>query len=174
MKRKRGYIHIYTGNGKGKTTAALGMALRAAGAGFTVLIVQFLKGRSYSEYVSLDKLRDRITVKRFGKRCFIRKAPRKADINAFNRGIRFVETALRSGCYDMIVLDEIIIAAHLKLVSAERVAALLDEKTENTELVLTGRYAPRCLIKKADLVTEMKEVKHYYRTGVKARKGIEK
>lgn len=170
----KGYVQVYTGNGKGKTTAALGLALRAAGTGLRVLIVQFVKGRPYSEHKALEELKGFITIKIHGRRCFIHGKPKPADVKAAQRGLEEAESAIRSGKYDVVILDEATIATHFKLFPAYELVRLADEKPRNVELVITGRYADRALIKKADLVTEMREVKHYYRRGVKARKGIEK
>lgn len=169
----RGYIQVYTGDGKGKTTAAFGLALRAAGAGLRVFIAQFIKGRPYSEDRSLARLKDKITVKRFGRGCFIRGEPKAGDIAAAMRGLRECEAAICSGKYDLVVLDEAAIAAHLGLFSSGDLMKLIEEKPSGLEIVITGRNAPRALLRKADLVTEMRERKHYFRRGVKARKGIE-
>lgn len=168
-----GRIHLYTGNGKGKTTAALGLALRAAGAGARVFIVCFLKGRRYSEDTSLARLRPSVTVKKFGRGCFIGRAPSSEDLAAAREGLKAAERVLTSGRYGLVILDEAAVAAHLGLFPASELLRLADLKPRRVELVITGRGAHRSLKKRADLVTEMREVKHYYRKGVKARKGIE-
>ena len=169
----KGYIHLYTGNGKGKSTAALGLALRAAGAAMRVFIACFMKGRAYSEDGALARLRPAITVKKFGLRCFVGCTPSPADIAAAKRGLKEAERAIVSGKYGLVILDEAAVAAHVGLFPVAELLRLADLKPRHVELVITGRSAHLSLKKRADLVTEMKEVKHYYRKGVKARKGIE-
>lgn len=171
---KKGYIHVYTGDGKGKTTASLGLAVRAAGAGLKVFIAQFVKGRDYSELKTLDYLRDWITIRRYGRKSFIHGNPRPEDIQAAQKGISQVREVLLSGDYDLVILDEINIAVFLKIITVEEVMNLISLKPDNVELVLTGRRAPEEVIRRADLVTEMKSIKHYYDKGVQARTGIEK
>jgi len=170
---EKGYIQVYTGNGKGKTTAALGLSVRAVCAGKKVFFAQFVKGMKYSE-LDVVKYLPRITIKQFGRNCFIYNQPTAEDIEAAKIGLRECEEILSSGEYDLVVLDEINIALYYKLFPLERVLAMLDNRHEKTEVVLTGRYAPQELIDKADLVTEMREIKHYYTKGVPAREGIEK
>ncbi len=171
---EKGYIHLYTGNGKGKTTAALGLAIRAAGAGLQVWIGQFVKGREYSEHRALKRFEDCITVKRFGRTCFIKGAPEEKDFRAARDGLKEVAAVLEKGTfYDMIILDEVCIALHFNLFSVDELLDVLKVKPAQVELVITGRNAPVELIEYADLVTEMKEIKHYYKRGVQARKGIE-
>jgi cob(I)alamin adenosyltransferase len=169
----KGYIHIYTGNGKGKTTAALGMALRAAGAGKKVFIAQFVKGQRYSETEAVEKCLPEITLKQYGRECFIIKKPAPEDRQAARKGLEEVTRILKSGAYDLIVLDEATIALYYDLFSLNELKHAIQQKREETELIITGRYAPQELIEIAGLVTEMKEIKHYYNEGVKARKGIE-
>lgn len=169
----KGYVHLYTGNGKGKTTAALGLSLRAAGAGRKVFFAQFVKGQLYSELTAVRTCVPAITIRQYGLDCFIINEPTEADRDAARRGMEEVSAALMSGYYDVVVMDEINIAIYYKLVSSEEVTALLSRRPEHVEVVLTGRYAPDALIDHADLVTEMKEVKHYYTKGISARKGIE-
>jgi cob(I)alamin adenosyltransferase len=176
-KRKfKGYIQIYTGNGKGKTTAALGLALRAAGHKQRVYIGQFLKGHMYGELLSAKILSPYITIEQFGRSGFIHvtKDPDTEDIQKAKRGLKKCLNAMLSKKYRIIVLDEINVAVYFKLVSEKEVLEFLDQKPEDVEVILTGRYAPASFLKRADLVTEMKEKKHYYRKGVKAREGIEK
>jgi len=170
---KRGYVHVYTGNGKGKTTAALGLALRAAGAGLNVFIAQFLKGRDSSELKAMRRLSHRITVKQLGRPGFISTPPSEEDGAAARRGLEEVKEILRSGHFGVIVLDEANVAVSLGLFPAERLLELIDAKPAAVELIITGRKADRRVLAKADLVTEMRERKHYYRRGVAARKGIE-
>ncbi len=169
----KGRIHLYTGNGKGKTTAAFGLSLRAAGAGKKIFFAQFVKGKIYSEIKAVEKFLPAITVKQYGLKCFIVDTPKAEDIEAAQKGLQEVEAVMASGKYDIIVLDEITIALFYKLVPLEELLRILKNRPENTELILTGRYAPRELIAFSDLVTEMQEVKHYYHEGVKAREGIE-
>lgn len=170
----KGYIHVYTGNGKGKTTAALGLALRAAGAEKKVFIAQFVKSMEYSEIKALKFLKDFIHVALYGHGCFITKDPTKEDILAAQEALRNVRNILTSKKYDVVILDEITIAIFYNLLSTQDVLSLLEEKPTQVELILTGRYAPQEIIEKADLVTEMKEIKHYYAQGVLSREGIDK
>lgn len=169
----KGYIQVYTGNGKGKTTAALGLALRAAGAGRRVFIAQFVKGRNYSEIEAIRKYLPDMEIKQYGLECFIFKNPTRDDIDAAREGLSAVSEILASGQYDMVILDEATIAVHYNLFSVEELIGAIKKKKEETEVIITGRNAPGKLMEMADLVTEMKEVKHYYTRGVKARKGIE-
>ena len=168
----KGFIHLYTGNGKGKTTAALGLALRAAGAGKTVFMAQFVKGMHYSE---LDALKSfpAIEVKQFGLDCFIVNQPTREDIEAAQKGLEKVSSIIRDNNYNMVILDEICIALYYHLFEMDIVLELLKAKPEKMEIILTGRYAPPELYEIADLVTEMNEIKHYYQKGIEARKGIE-
>ncbi|MCT4621110.1 MAG: cob(I)yrinic acid a,c-diamide adenosyltransferase [Marinisporobacter sp.] len=170
---EKGYIHVYTGNGKGKTTAALGLTLRALGAEKEVFIAQFVKSMEYSEIKALKNL-DHVHVSLYGHGCFVTKEPAKEDILAAREGLEKVRDILKSQKYDLVILDEITIAIFFKLLSTQDVLSLLDDKPDATELVVTGRYCPEEIIAKADLVTEMKEIKHYYTQGVLSRKGIDK
>ncbi len=170
---RRGYVQIYTGNGKGKTTASLGLALRAAGAGMKVFIGQFIKGEECSEHLALQRFADLIVYRQYG-RGLIMKAPSEEDVAAAREGIREAGAAVVSGDYDVVILDEINVAVALDLVSVEEVLALIKQKPDSVELILTGRNAHEAVIKEADLVTEMREIKHYYQNGVNARRGIEK
>ena len=170
----KGYIQVYTGDGKGKTTAALGLALRAAGAGLKVYIAQFVKGMKYSELNSLAKLSEFITIKQYGRDCFIFREPEKEDIQAAQEGLKEVKEIMCSGKYQMIILDEANIATYYYLFSVEELIDFIQAKPEEVELIITGRKADPRVIEAADLVTEMKEIKHYYQKGVQARDGIEK
>ncbi len=170
----KGYIHVYTGNGKGKTTAALGLALRAVGAGLKVYIAQFVKGMHYSELDAIKVLSKNITVKQYGRRCFIKKTPEKIDVDLAQKGFTEVKEIMLSGKYDIIILDEINIAIYYNLISEVELLEFMDQKPESIEIILTGRYATDKIMEKADLITEMKEVKHYYQKNVEARIGIEK
>lgn len=165
-------IQVYTGNGKGKTTASLGLALRAAGAGLKVFIGQFIKGRCYSELNALKKIKN-IRVEQFGSGCFIRKKTSAKDIELAKKGLERLKKILSQGIYDLVILDEINVALNLKLLELEDIVGIVKNIPRNTELVLTGRYAHPEILKRADLVSEIKEIKHYYKKGIKARRGIE-
>jgi len=165
-------IHVYTGNGKGKTTAALGLAIRAAGAGLKVYIAQFAKGRNYCELRSLKKFPN-IRCEQFGTACFIRKKPGKKDIALAKDGIKKLEKILKSDTYRLVIMDEANIALHLGLITLSQLKQLCKVALKNKEIVITGRYAAPEIIRLADLVSEVKEIKHYYRRGIKARRGIE-
>lgn len=165
-------IQVYTGDGKGKTTAALGLALRAAGAGLKVYICQFCKGKHYCEHESLKKIKN-IKIEQYGAACFIRRAPSSADIKLARSGVKAASKAIRSRRYSLIVLDEINVALKLKLVSLENVLSLIKSTPKDIELILTGRSACPEVLKIADLVSEVREKKHYYKNGIPARKGIE-
>jgi cob(I)alamin adenosyltransferase len=169
----KGYIQVYTGNGKGKTTAAFGLALRAVGAGMKVFIGQFVKGKSYNENVAIARHLKNITVKQYGLGCFIVNTPTDDDIKAAGKGLDEMRKIIQKGKYDMVIMDEVNIALYYKLIDIKDLLEIIKNKPEHVELVLTGRYVPQELIDKADLVTEMKEIKHYYRKGIEARKGIE-
>jgi len=170
----KGYVHIYTGNGKGKTTAALGLAIRAAGAGLQVFLAQFIKGRQYSELNILKKLADQITVEQYGLPQFINGKPSVPDIENARYGLERVKSSILSGRFDMIIIDEGNVAVTYGLISKQDLLDLIAMKPEALELVITGRDALPEIIDKADLVTEMKAVKHYFNNGVDARIGIEK
>ena len=172
MRSNLGKIHIYTGDGKGKTTAALGLALRAVGAGYRVYIVQFLKGQDYSELKSLKPIKE-ITVKRFGEKTFIHKVGTNPDKLAAQQAFAWSKKILNSGRFDLVILDEVFLATFFKLIKVSEVVKLIKKKPKNVELVLTGRKASPQIVKLADYVTEMKEIKHPYQKGLLARKGIE-
>jgi len=167
-----GYIHLYTGNGKGKTTAALGLALRAVGAGKRVFIAQFVKGMHYSELEVLKRIPE-IELKQFGLDCFIVNSPTLKDIEAASKGLAEVSLIIAKNEVDILILDEICIALHYHLFTVEEVMDVLKMKPESMEIVMTGRYAPKELYAVADLITEMNDIKHYYSKGIEARKGIE-
>ena len=171
---KHGYIQVYTGNGKGKTTAALGLALRAAGAGLKVFIAQFMKTGDYSEIQALRHYATHITVEQFGLGRFIKGEPSTADISAAQSGLDAVRRALTGGKYQIVIMDEGNVAASLGLIAVEDLLSAMTMKPETVELVITGRGADLRVVAKADLVTEMNAVKHYYQAGVPARTGIEK
>jgi len=172
----KGTVQVYTGNGKGKTTAALGLALRAAGHGYRTYIGQFMKGQHYGELVSLKRLSSWIQLEQFGRKSFLHvtKDPKPGDIRRARRGLQRCLKAMRSGRYRIIVLDEVNVALYFNLLDEKDVLSFLDRRPADVEVVLTGRYAPPAILRRADLVTEMKEKKHYYRKGLAARDGIEK
>ena len=170
----KGYIQVYTGNGKGKTTAALGLSIRAAGAGLKVFIAQFIKMGEYSEIKALKRFKDLITVEQFGSGRFIKGTPSASDIEAARKGVEKIKAAFTSGQHNVVIMEEANVAAGLGILSVEDILKIMDEKPRDVELVITGRGADSRIIEKADLVTEMKEVKHYFQKGVKARIGIEK
>ena len=176
MKRQtfnKAYIHIYTGNGKGKTTAALGLALRAAGYGMKTYIGQFMKGRHYGE---LTSLRDHpfITIEQYGDvECVHREEITQKHVDQAQQGIKRAREIMLSNQYDIIILDEINVAVWFDLISTRQVLELLDHRPKQVEIVMTGRRAPKALVEIADVVSEIKEIKHYYQQGINARKGIE-
>jgi len=171
-----GYVQIYTGNGKGKTTAALGLALRAAGRGLKTYVGQFLKGQDYGELRAIKQVAPFITIEQFGRKGFVHvtKDPDAEDIRKAKEGLEKSLKAMLSNRYTLIILDEINVAMYFNLLEEQEVHAFLDQKPASVEVILTGRYAPESLIRRADLVTEMKEIKHYYKNDVPARDGIEK
>jgi len=185
----KGYVHVYTGEGKGKSTAALGLALRASGHNFKVCIVQFMKGSDYSgEYNALKHISN-ITLHQFGKECPYSKMMKKGMIkcNACREcfasdkeefrmcqdGLEFAKSIIDSDKFDLIILDEINVAMHKGLVDKEEVLNLIKNKRSETELVLTGRHAPYEIMQKADLITEMKKIKHYFDNNFQSSRGIE-
>jgi len=169
----KGYVHVYTGDGKGKTSAAMGLAMRAFGAGLDIFMAQFVKGMKYSEQETFRVLSDHLTVKQYGTGCFIRSKPTEEDEKAAQRGLDEVRQVMHSGHYQVIILDEANIATFYNLFSVDELLDLINEKPDDVELVITGRRADSRIIEAADLVTEMKEIKHYYQKGVAARVGIE-
>jgi len=174
MERKSdfGLIQIYTGTGKGKTTAALGLAMRAAGHGFKVAIVHFMKIWNYGEVMSLEKLG--IDLFRYGTTELIDpENPSPVDFEQAVLAVEKAEELVKEGRYDILILDEINVAVDFNLIPLKRVVDLLEKKPDNLELVITGRNCPKELIERADLVSVMDEVKHPYSKGLEARKGIE-
>ncbi len=170
----KGYIQVYTGNGKGKTTAALGLSLRAAGAGLRVFIAQFNKKGNYSEIKALKRFADLITVEQYGLGRFTDGKPLPEDIEAARKGLKRVKSILSEGKYHMVILEEANVATKFGLFSVQDLLGVMLAKPDNVELVITGRGAAARIIENADLVTEMKAVKHYYQKGILARVGIEK
>jgi len=170
----RGYVHVYTGKGKGKTTAALGLSIRAAGAGMKVFIAQFVKKGDYSEIKLLKRLSDLITIEQFGLGRFIDGEPQLEDIEAARKGLKRVKFIMSLGEYKVIVLEEANVAVKKGLLSVHDLLSVIYAKPYDVELIITGRYASPRIIDNADLVTEMKQIKHYFQKGVQAREGIEK
>lgn len=173
-KDKRGYTQVYTGNGKGKTTAAIGLAIRAAGAGLKVFIAQFIKMGDYSEIKALSRFSDLITVEQFGLGRFTNRKPAPEDIEAAQKGLEKVKAVIASDEYDIIIMEEANVAAKLGLIRVQDLLNIVINKPFEMELVITGRGASSRIIEIADLVTEMKPIKHYFQKGVPARVGIEK
>jgi len=170
---KKGLIHVYTGPGKGKTTASLGLGLRAAGAGLNVYMIQFMKGRRYSELESIEKLKN-FTIVQHGRDEFVnKKNPEQIDVDLAQEGFSHAKEIIKKEDIDLLILDEINVAVDFNLISIDDVLKFIEEKPEKLELVLTGRYAHPEIVKVADLVTEMLEIKHPYQQGVQARKGID-
>lgn len=173
----KGFIQVYTGNGKGKTTASLGLAIRAAGRGKKVYIAQFMKKSKYGEIIAVENyLKEFITIEQFGLPDFhyTGNEVTREEREAAMAGIQAVNDAMSSGKYDIIIMDEINITLHFKIINIKNLLDIIEMKPENVELILTGRNAPEEIIEKADLVTEMKEIKHYYAKKIQARIGIEK
>lgn len=169
-----GLIQVYTGNGKGKTTASLGLTLRACGHGFKVAMIQFMKDNpEYGEFKAAQFLPS-FKVFQVGRNDFVDLAnPEKVDIELARKGWQLAKTMIDSREWDIVILDEINVAMACGLLNPEEIAAFLTEKKRQVEVVLTGRYVPEKIIAMADLVTEMQEVKHPFTTGVEARKGID-
>lgn len=170
---EKGFVHVYTGNGKGKSTAAVGLAVRALCAGMSVYVGQFVKSMKYNE-TKIEELFPKLKVEQLGTGCFIFREPSQKDIDMAREGLEKCRKILASGEYDVVILDEINIALYFKLISVEEVIEAINNRKPNVEVVATGRYAPQELTDIADLVTEMKEIKHYYTQGVLSRNGIDK
>ena len=169
-----GYVQVYTGNGKGKTTAAIGLAIRALGAGWRVFIAQFLKSGEYSEHKALARFSDRLTIKTYGRNVFIHGNPEDEDIQLAQEAMKEIAESVASEHYRLVVLDEANVAVRYGLIKVEQILDLLEQSPKGIEFIITGRHADPRLVARADLVTEMQEIKHYYRQGVKARIGVEK
>ncbi len=169
----QGYVQVYTGNGKGKTTAALGQALRAAGAGLKTFIGQFVKEKHSCELKSLTRFSDLITIRQYGRGFFMDREPDEADSQFARDGLEEVISIINSKKFNVVILDEINIATFYHLIPIEKIVKMIVNKPKNLELILTGRYADSRVIDAADLVTEMTVVKHYSEKGVRSRIGIE-
>jgi len=170
----RGLMIVITGNGKGKTTAAFGQALRAIGQGYKVLVVQFMKGRKYGEFIAAEKYLPSLVIKSFGLDSFVmRDSPAAIDIELALQGFDLAKKAIAGGKYNMIILDEINVAVDFKLVDLKQVLEMIKNKPAALDLILTGRYAAKEIIRLADTVSEVQEIKHHYAAGIKDRAGIE-
>jgi len=173
MSLEKGFIHVYTGNGKGKTTAAIGLGIRATGEGLTVYMIQFMKGRRYSEIDALDRIQN-FTVVQFGRDEFVLKEnPEQIDIDLARKGFEQAKKIINKGEHDVVILDEINVAVDYNLIPLNDVLQLLEEKPKKVELILTGRYASPEVVKQADIVSEILEIKHHYQNGIESRKGID-
>jgi cob(I)alamin adenosyltransferase len=168
-----GYVQVYTGDGKGKTSAALGAALRAAGAGLHVFFAQFLKAGHTSEVAALERFGGLVNVRTFGHEGFIQGLPDEEDVASAHAGLNEIRAALTGGEYDLVILDEANDAVTCGVLEIDDLLGLLDARPDDVELIITGRGAMPALTDRADLVTEMVDVKHYYARGVTAREGIE-
>ena len=173
-KLEKGLVQVYTGNGKGKTSAAFGSALRAVGRGLRVYVIQFIKGGfDYGELYVAKRI-PRLKLTAFGRGKFITEIPpSNRDVQLAREAFEFAKKTVDSGKYDIVILDEINVVLNLRMISIDEVIQLIKNKPEHVELILTGRNAPKEIIEAADLVTEMREVKHPYAKGVQPRKGIE-
>ena len=167
-------IHIYTGNGKGKTTAALGQAMRAIGHGLKVLMIQFMKGKiNYGELEAAKKLPN-FTIEQFGRPDFVNpENPDEEDVRLARAGLARATEAVDSRKYDIVILDEINVAANFGLIESTDIISLFKRKSDDVTLILTGRYMPEEFEPYADLITECREVRHYFNKGMKGREGFE-
>lgn len=172
---ERGFIQVYTGNGKGKSTAAIGLAVRGAGAGLKSYIIQFMKDYPYNEVGSLKRFDGLIEIEQFCGDDFVfrKELPSSEEVEKAVTGLKRAREKMLSGEYSIIILDEALVSIYFKLLTTEQLLEFIKEKPASIELVITGRYAPQEIIDAADLVTEMKEIKHYYTQGILSRKGIE-
>jgi cob(I)alamin adenosyltransferase len=174
IKTTKGLVMVITGNGKGKTTAAFGQALRAIGQGYKVFVLQFMKGRKYGEFITAKRYLPHLTIRMSGLDSFVmRDNPAAIDVELAHKGLDTAQKAINSGEYDMVILDEVNVALDFKLIDLQKVIKLIKNKPAELDLILTGRYAPPEIIKLADTVSEVQEVKHHYKSGIKDRAGIE-
>lgn len=171
---RKGFLQVYTGNGKGKTTASLGLALRAIGHQHKVMMIQFMKGSNYGELTSAEKYLSLLTIEQYGLETFIdRDNPTPRDVELAQKGFSRAREVLIEGSHDVVILDEINVALDYNLVSLEQVMELINLRQPCVELIMTGRNAHEKIIEAADLVTEITLFKHYFYQGIKAREGIE-
>jgi cob(I)alamin adenosyltransferase len=170
----RGIVMVITGNGKGKTTAAIGQALRALGHGKKVFMIQFMKGKKYGEVLAAEKCLPGFTIRQSGLDSFVmRESPAPIDIELAKEGLKLAGQAVASGEYDLVILDEINVALDFKLLPLAEVVAMITGKPATVDLILTGRYAPPEIIDLADTVSDIQEIRHHYTGGVKERAGME-
>lgn len=170
-----GLVQVYTGNGKGKTTAALGLALRAMGNGLKVAMVQFMKSDQYYGEYRISQMLPDLTLLPMGRSCLVYEGKAKQeDYDAAADALEKAKELLHSGKYDMVIMDEVNVAVHMGLVDVDKVVDVIKGRPPRVELVLTGRYAPQEVLDLADLVTEMRMIKHPYEKGINARDGIER
>lgn len=173
-KYNKGLVFVFTGSGKGKTTAAMGQVLRAVGHGFKVMIIQFMKGKKYGEVLAAERHLPEVTIIQSGLDSFVmRNNPAPVDIELARNGLNIAREALSSGEYQLVVLDEINVAMDFGLVSSQEVVEVIKSRKHDVDVILTGRYAPPDIIELADTVSDINEVKHHYSSGVKERQGIE-
>ena len=171
---ERGYIQVYTGNGKGKTTAAIGQAVRAAGHGMHTYVGQFMKGQVYGELLALEN-HPLIEIEQYGDAHCLRKEEVTSEHSRqARRGLKRAGEKMASGMFDIVILDEINVTLWFEILDIDEVLDFLDRRPDTVELILTGRYAPEAILARADLATEMKETKHYFANGILARDGIER
>jgi cob(I)alamin adenosyltransferase len=171
---KQGLIQVYTGDGKGKTTCSLGLALRAVGQGFKVFMVQFLKSDDTGEVQAAQRLAPDFTIQSFGIPGFPKLTdPDPKTVDAARQAFALARQVILAGDHDLVILDEVNLCLTYGLVPLEEMLEVLRQRPPSVEVVLTGRAAPPELVELADLVTEMRPVKHYFEAGVKARRGIE-
>ncbi len=173
---KKGMVQVYTGNGKGKTTAALGQALRAAGCGLKSIMIQFMKGsRDCGEMKAVKLLSPYLTIVPTGRDCLINgDHPDPIDFECAQKALQLAREHLLKKDFDIMILDEVNVAIYYGLIDVQSILDLLDKRPEDVELIITGRYAVQEIIDRADLVTEMTEKKHYYQKGIQERRGIER
>jgi cob(I)alamin adenosyltransferase len=172
-KEKPGLVMVFTGDGKGKTTAAVGQAIRALGHGFRVCMIHFMKGRDYGEFLSTASL-PKLTIIRAGRDSFVKRDnPEQIDLDMAHDGFKKAVSAVLDGEYDMVVLDEINVAVDFGLIAEEELLELLDKKPVDVTVILTGRAARPSLVKRADMVSEILAIKHHYEQGADCCPGIE-
>ena len=172
--KRKGLVQVYTGNGKGKTTAALGLLLRSSGKGYRSIMIQFMKGKvNYGELEAVEHV-PRAEIEQYGRPDFVDKEnPDPVDIELARKGFERAKEVISSGNYDLVILDELNITLDYGLLGLEEVIDMIKRRPEHVEVVLTGRYAPQEILDLADLVTVMEEVKHPFQKGIEAREGIE-
>ncbi len=173
MSKHDGLIYVLTGNGKGKTTCAIGMAICEAYKGNQVFIAQFVKGLPYSEHSIIKSNFNLISLKTYGLDCFIEKDPTNEDVLAAKKGLKEVKEIIVSGNYKLVILDEANIALYYHLLETKELINIIKNRPNKVSIIITGRKAPNEILNIADSVTEVKELKHYYSRGIDARKGIE-